>query len=180
MNEPVVDGRGWDEPTRLVCRVSGVDVPGMSARMSSPDRELPGDSEGLQLNGFRRPDEMSGAGMRLDSGGAGWGIRSLLTSCVYVWGRTQQDAELMRAASGTPDRYEVVRRCRHGWVSAGPVSLQPIPRFALSPQALPVRAAGADGEEDVAGQGLEVVPSVAPRPMQAWNSAAGARGSGQM
>ncbi len=161
-------GPSWNGPTRIVCRVAGFDLPGMAARMGSRGDAGSGEGERLGRNGFECPGRRAAGVAQLETDGAGgepsWGIRSLVTGCVYAWGSTQQDAELMCAASGSPDRYEVVRRCGVDWVPAGLVSLPSLPRFALSPQDLPVLAFEVDREGHCDGRGAAAVPKTAERP----------------
>ena len=67
-----------------------------------------------------------------------WGIRSLVTGCVYAWGSSQQHAELMWAATGTPERYEVVCQLGSRWVAVSLAKLPDLGVFVLRPQALNV------------------------------------------
>ncbi len=65
-----------------------------------------------------------------------WGIRSLVTGCVYAWGSSQRHAELMWAATGTPERYEVVCQLGSRWVAVSLAKLPDLGAFAVRPQAL--------------------------------------------
>ncbi|GIH05866.1 hypothetical protein Rhe02_39330 [Rhizocola hellebori] len=65
-----------------------------------------------------------------------WGIRSLVTGCVYTWGTTRQHAELMWAVTGIPERFEVVQRSGLSWVAAAAAvsSSPPAPKIRSTHQ----------------------------------------------
>src|SRR5262245_44699630 len=69
-----------------------------------------------------------------------WGIRSLVTGCVYTWGTTRQHAELMWAVTGIPERFEVVQRSGPAWVRAATVASLPATPLARRTAGLRRRA----------------------------------------
>jgi len=62
-----------------------------------------------------------------------WGIRNLVSGAVYAWASCQADAELMWAATGAPDRFEVGRVDDGRWEPCPQATLPEVPRWTRLP-----------------------------------------------
>jgi len=62
-----------------------------------------------------------------------WGIKNLVSGAVYAWASCQADAELMWAATGAPQRFEVGRLHEGRWEPCPQATLRQVPRWIRWP-----------------------------------------------